>query len=297
MRSIPALAALFVFTISIAPARAADTPAAPPAAAAVAASAAPRDPKLPAGEADAKQALDNSPRHGEFIDIPYLEGKPALRTYVVYPERKDRAGVVVLIHEIFGLSDWLRAVADQFAKDGFIAVAPDLISGLGPNGGGTEACASRDDVVKLVRQLTYDETKARLAAVHAYVKTIPSANGKWATAGFCWGGGRSFQVACEKDAPQAAVVFYGVSPDSAALLNLHAPVLGNYGGDDARVTSTIAPAQALLKPVKGARYEPNVYDGAGHGFLRDQAGRDGANLKATQKAWPKTIEFLRKNLK
>jgi carboxymethylenebutenolidase len=297
MRPILALALLSAVTLSITPARAADTPAAAPAAAAVAAPAAPRDPKLPAGEADAKQVLETSPRHGEFIDIPYTEGKPALRTYIVYPERKDKAGVVILIHEIFGLSDWLRAVADQFAKDGFIAIAPDLISGLGPNGGGTEACASRDDVVKLVRQLTYDETKARLAAVHAYAKTIPSANGKWGTVGFCWGGGRSFQTACETDAPQAAVVFYGVSPDSAALLNLHSPVLGNYGGDDARVTSTIAPAQATLKAVKGSRYEPNVYDGAGHGFLRDQSGRDGANLKATQKAWPKTIEFLRKNLK
>lgn len=297
MRSIPTLAALFIFTIAVSPARGADTPATAAASAATTVPAPARDPKLPAGDADAKQALDTSPRHGEFIDIPYLDGKPALRTYVVYPERKDKAGVVILIHEIFGLTDWLRAVADQFAKDGFIAVAPDLISGLGPNGGGTEACASRDDVVKLVRQLTYDETKARLAAVHAYVKTIPSANGKWATAGFCWGGGRSFQTACESDAPQAAVVFYGVSPDSAALLKLHAPVLGNYGGDDARVTSTIAPAQSVLKAVKGSRYEPNVYDGAGHGFLRDQAGRDGANLKATQRAWPKTIEFLRKKLK
>lgn len=256
-----------------------------------------RDPNLPASELTAKQALDSSPRHGEFIDIPYGEGKPALRTYIVYPERKDKAGVVILIQEIFGLSDWLRATADQFAKEGFIAVAPDLISGMGPNGGGTESCATRDDVVKLVRQLTYDETKARLDAVHAYAKTIPSANGKWGTVGFCWGGGRSFQYACEPDAPQAAVVFYGVSPDSATLLHLRAPVQGNYGGDDARVTSTIAPAQAQLKAVKGAKYEPAVYDGAGHGFLRDQAGRDGANLKAAQKAWPRTIAFLRQNLK
>ena len=295
MRSIHALAALCALTLPVTPAAATDKPAATPVATAV--PAAPRDPQLPAGEADARQVLETSPRHGEFIDIPYTEGKPALRTYVVYPERKDKAGVVVLIHEIFGLSDWLRAVADQFAKAGFIAVAPDLISGLGPNGGGTEACASRDEVVKLVRQLTYDETKARLAAVRAYVKTIPAANGRWASVGFCWGGGRSFQTACEADAPQAAVVFYGVAPDSAALLHLAAPVLGQYGGDDARVTSTIAPAQAVLKHVKGARYEPLVYDGAGHGFLRDQAGRDGANLKATQKAWPRTVEFLRKNLK
>ena len=272
---------------------AADTPAPPSASATVTV----RDGRLPASELDAKHVLETSPRHGEFIDIPYGAGKPALRTYIVYPERKDKAGVVVLIHEIFGLSDWLRAVADQFAKEGFIAIAPDLISGYGPNGGGTEACASRDDVVKLVRQLTYEETRARVGAVRAYAKTIPSANGKLGTVGFCWGGGRSFEYACEDDAPQAAVVFYGVSPDSATLLHLHAPVLGNYGGDDARVTATIAPAQAVLKGVKGAKFDPAVFDGAGHGFLRDQAGRNGANLKAAQKAWPRTIAFFKQNLK
>jgi carboxymethylenebutenolidase len=254
------------------------------------------DPKLPPSEATAKQALDTTPRHGEFIDVPGAPGGPALRTWISYPETKDKAGVVVVIHEVFGLSDWIRGVADQLAEDGFIAVVPDFISGLGPGGGGTDSVSSRDDVVKLVRSLTPDEMGKRMAAVRAWTKTIPSANGKVATMGFCWGGGQSFVAAASSPAPDAAVVYYGSSPDSATLLAVAAPVLGNYGGDDERVNATIPAAEKSLKAQK-TTYDPNVYDGAGHGFLRQQEGRDGANLRATQKAWPKTITFLKKYLR
>ena len=250
---------------------------------------------LPAGEERAKEALDTSPRHGEYVDVAYGTNKP-LRTWIVYPERRDKAGVVLIISEIYGLSDWLRAVADQVAADGFIAVAPDLISGLGPGGGGTDSCATRDDVVKLIRQLTIEETNARLDAVRAYTRTIAAANGKLATLGFCWGGGRSFSYAATPNPPQAAVVFYGSSPDSAALLAVRAPVLGHYGGDDARVNATIEPAKQALAKL-GRAYEPHVYDGAGHGFLRGQSLREGANLRATQQAWPRTVAFLRKYLR
>jgi carboxymethylenebutenolidase len=256
---------------------------------------APRDPNLPAGEDAARAALDASPRHGEFVDIA-RPGAVPIRTWIVYPERKDKAGVVLLIHEIYGLSDWMRGVADQLAREGFIAVAPDLISGMGPGGGGTDSVASRDDVVKLVRALTPEETEARLAVVRAWATKLPAANGRIATMGFCWGGGRSFLCAATRPAPDAAVVFYGTSPDSARLTQIAAPVLGNYGGDDARVNATIEPAQTILGKL-GRSYEPHIYDGAGHGFLRAQALRDGANLKATQEAWPRTVAFLHKHLK
>jgi carboxymethylenebutenolidase len=261
----------------------------------VAAAPRPRDPDLPPGEEQAKAALEASPRHGEFVDIA-REGAAPIRTWIVYPERKDKAGVVLLIHEIYGLSDWMRGVADQLARDGFIAVAPDLISGLGPGGGGTDSVASRDDVVKLVRGLTPEETQARLDAVRAYAMKLPAATGKVATMGFCWGGARSFGYAASEPPIQAAVVFYGTSPDSATLPAIKAPVLGLYGGDDARVNATIEPARAALGKLKRS-YEPHVFEGAGHGFLRAQSGREGANLKATQKAWPLALGFLRKHLK
>src|SRR5262249_25737318 len=281
---------------------AAATPAAPAASApaasaspAVAAPAAPRDPNLPAGEADAKAQLEKSPRHGELVDVKMASGAP-VKTWIVYPERKDKAGVVIVIHEIFGLSDWIRAVADQVARDGFIAVAPDLISGHGPGGGGTDSAGSRDDVVKLIRELTPEEVTTRLNAIREWAIKLPAANGKSATIGFCWGGGQSFAYASNQPSLNAAVVYYGVSPSAEALAKVKAPVLGLYGGDDARVDATIPPAEAEMKKL-GKTYEPHLYDGAGHGFLRAQADRNGANLKATQQAWPRMIAFLRENLK
>lgn len=266
---------------------------APPAAAAHPAAA--RDESLPAGEGEAKAALDRSPRHGEYVDVKLPSGTP-IRTWISYPERKDKAPVVLVIHEIFGLSDWIRAVADQLAREGFIAVAPDLVSGLGPNGGGSESAASRDDVVKLVRKLTPEEAIARLNVVRDYAAKLPAANGRSATVGFCWGGGTSFAYAAAQPALGAAVVYYGVSPDAAALARIKAPVLGLYGGDDARVDATIPPAEAEMRRL-GKSYEPHVYEGAGHGFLRQQDGRGGANLKATKDAWPRTVAFFREHLK
>jgi carboxymethylenebutenolidase len=272
------------------------TPAVPPATTpAAAVDSVARDPNLPAHEHNAKAALDTSPRHGEMVEIAWAKDKPPLRTWVAFPERKDKAGVVIVIQEIFGLTDWLRAVGDQLAREGFIALVPDLISGLGPNGGGTESVASRDEVVKLVRGLTPDETLLRLNAVRAYAAKLPASSGKVATMGFCWGGARSFAYAAATPPPDAAVVYYGSSPDSAAVLSVKAPVLGLYGGDDARVNATIEPAKAALKPLNRF-YEANLYEGAGHGFLRAQLGREGANMKATQQAWPRTIAFLREHL-
>lgn len=283
-----------------------EKPAAPPPAQATpkaaepakpAAPAAARDEKLPPSEEQAKAALEKSPRHGEYVDVKLPSGGTPIRTWVAYPERKDKAGVVIVIHEIYGLSDWIRSVADQLARDGFIAVAPDLISGLGPNGGGTDSVASRDDVVKLVRGLTPEDATARLNAVHDWAVKLPAANGKSATLGFCWGGARSFAYAASQPALDAAVVFYGTSPEAADLARIKVPVLGHYGSDDARVNATIGPAEAEMKKLGKAAYEPHIYEGAGHGFLRAQDGREGANLKATQQAWPRTLAFLRQHLK
>jgi carboxymethylenebutenolidase len=242
----------------------------------------------------AAAALESSPRHGEWVDVQYAGGTP-IRTFVVYPERKDSAPVVIVIHEIYGLTDWLRSVADQLAADGFIAVAPDLISGLGPGGGGTESAGSRDEVVKLIRGLSPEEAYRRLDAVRLYAVQIPAANGRTATVGFCWGGSRSFGYATHQPALDAAVVYYGSSPDEDALARIEAKVLGLYGGDDARVNATIPPAAEKMKTLRKT-YEREIYEGAGHGFLRNQSGRDGANMKATKKAWPRTVKFLRKSL-
>jgi carboxymethylenebutenolidase len=217
-----------------------------------------------------------------------------VHAWIVHPERKDKAPVVIVIHEIFGLTDWIRAVADELAAAGFIAVAPDLLSGKGPGGGGTDAFASRDDVTKAVSSLPREEVIGRLDAVRRYALALPSAAGKSATIGFCWGGSTSFAYAAAQPDLNAAVVYYGTAPDPSALAAVHAPVLGLYGGNDARVSATIDGTRDKMKEL-GKSYEPHVFDGAGHGFLRAQGGEDGANQKAAEEAWPVTIAFLRRH--
>lgn len=242
-------------------------------------------PSLPPSEDTAKARLESSPRHGEMASVD-VGGTP-VHTWVVYPERRDKAPVVVVIHEIFGLTDWIRAVADQLAADGFIAVAPDLLSGKGAGGGGTETYPSRDAAVQAVSALSRDEVMTRLDAVRAWALTLPAANGRSASIGFCWGGGQSFAWALRQDGLDGAVVYYGPAP--APPTGGRAPIIGLYGGDDARVNATIEPAKAAL----GTRYAPHVFGGAGHGFLRAQSGQSGANLRATEQAWPLTLAFLR----
>lgn len=250
---------------------------------------------IPPGEEGAKAALEKSPRHHEWVKVSVPGSKTEISSFIVYPERKDKAPVVVVIMEIFGLTDWLRAVTDQLAADGFIAIAPDLLSGRGPNSGGTDAFASRDDIVKAVSGLSPAEVAGMLNAVKEYATSLPAATGKFATVGFCWGGGMSFNYAAVQPELSAAVVYYGVSPPLEALDKIRAPVLGLYGEDDARVVSTVKPAEQKMKEL-GKVYAVHIYKDAGHGFLRAQEGRNGANLEASRLAWPAAIEFLKKYL-
>ena len=250
--------------------------------------------RLPPDADGATAALKRSSRHQEWVDINVPGSTTPLKTFVVYPERKEKAGVVIVIHEIFGLSDWVRGVADQLAEDGFIAIAPDLLSGKGPNGGGTAELA--DKATQVIRTLTPAEILAGLNAVREYGLKLPASNGKTGVVGYCWGGSESFNYAVNQPALNAAVVYYGTSPsDPAAYAKVNAPVLGLYGGNDARVDATIPTAEENMKK-NGKSYQPNIFEGAGHGFLRQQTGANGANMKATEKAWPMTIEFFRKYL-
>lgn len=243
----------------------------------------------------AAQALLDSPRHGEWIDVPLPDSETTIRTWVVYPERSDTAPVVIVIHEIFGLTDWIRAVADRLAAEGFIAVAPDLLSGKGPGGGGTDSFEG-DAVRAAIRGLSDDEVAQRLDAVRAHALAFPSAGESSATIGFCWGGTASFMYATRQAELNAAIVFYGTAPEAGRLGTIKCPVLGLYGGDDNRVTSTVGPTEAAMKE-RELEFTSHVYQGAGHGFLRQQTGRDGANDRAARAAWKETLAFLRARLK
>ena len=254
---------------------------------------------LPPGTAEhAARALKESSRHGEWADIKMPDG--VLKAWVVYPERSQKAGVVLVIHDIRGMSDMARAMGDQLAQDGFIAVVPDFLSGKGPNGGGTESLGA--EAGKTIQSLTPAHVVARLNAAMDYGKKLPSSSGKTGVIGFCWGGARSFGFAAAQPALNAAVVYYGDAPGSAdntqetTLANVKAPVLGLYAGNDARINATLPPTEAAMKKL-GKSYELHTYEGAGHGFMFSQAGAGGANLKAAQESWRVVLQFFRKNLR
>ncbi len=248
---------------------------------------------LPAGNDGAVARLDASPRHGEWVKYDAGAGD-SVTAWVVFPERSDEAPVVVVIHEIYGLTDWIRGVADQLAAAGFIAIAPDLLSGKGPGGGGTDS-VDQQGAVRLVRELDRGEVVRRLNGAVKYATGLPAASSQFGVVGYCWGGSTSFAYAAAQPDLGAAVVYYGSSPDAEALARIEAPVLGLYGGDDERVNATIPPAEQEMKRL-GKRYEYEIYEGAGHGFLRQQSGREGANMRATEQAWPRTIAFFKAEL-
>src|SRR6202453_3317304 len=218
----------------------------------------------------AKTRLEASPRHHEYV--PLKHGNRTVQAFVVYPEVKTKAPVVILIHEIFGLSDWAKEMADELAAQGFIVVAPDLLSGFGPNGGGSSEFASQDAAVKAVSGLDPEVVLADLDAAADYGKKLPAGNGKIAVTGFCWGGGKSFAFATHRKDLSAAFVFYGTGP--ADVTTITAPVYGFSAGNDARIGATIPATTAAMKAA-GKKYEPVTYDGAGHGFMR--AGEDPTN--------------------
>ena len=250
-----------------------------------------KQPHLPAAFLTAASTFANSPRRKEWIDIPL--GDVKLRTLLVYPDGNAPAPAVIVMQHGVGLDTWMRAVADQLASQGFIAIAPDLWSGLGPGGGGWDSFEFVDDAIRAAAgRLTAQETMRRYKAARDYALKLPRANGKTASLGFCAGGGNSFRFAAEVPDLNAAVVFYGVAPDNADLARINAPVLGLYGENDARVTSTVEATTAAMKKL-GKRYEPHVYPRATHSFVLFQD--PGGNPAAVEAAWTRAIAFLREN--
>jgi len=234
----------------------------------------------------AKARLEKSSRHGEWVE--YKSGERTIKAFVVYPERKDKAPVVLVIHEIFGLTDWVRGVCDQLAEAGVIAIAPDLLSG--------QTYSDVDGARKAIAALPKEQVQADLDAASVYALKLPAANGSLAVCGFCWGGGWTFSYANMNPKLKAAYSFYGVAlNDATDVAKVACPVYGFYAENDERVNATIPKAEELMKAA-GKKYDPVTYKGAGHGFMGSQGGAVGANLKAAQESWPMVVEFYRKNL-
>ena len=251
----------------------------------------------------AKQRADKSPRHQEWINVK--NGARTVNSFLVYPEVKNKATAVIVIHEIFGMSDWVRSLTDQLAEAGYIAIAPDLLSGMGPKGGGSSEFDG-NAVRQAIGNLPPDQITADLNAVAEYLAKLPACNGKVAVCGFCYGGTQTFRFATNRSSLKAAFVFYGSGPDSnEAIAKIKCPVYGFYGGNDNRINATIPRTQEMMKAA-GKPYEPVTYEGAGHGFMR--AGEDPtaseatpeakamkeANKKARDEAWVRWKDILKK---
>ena len=242
----------------------------------------------------AKARLEKSPRHMEWVKIKY-DGRE-VNCFVAYPEVKDKATAVIVIHEIMGLTDWVRGVTDQLAEAGYIAIAPDFLSGSATNGGGTAELGGGDAVRKAISSLKPEQITADLNAAVDYAAKLPACNGKVAVGGFCWGGTQTFRFATNNKNVKAGFAFYGSGPEKEDdIARIACPVFGFYGGNDNRVNATIPKSTELMKKA-GKTYEPVIYEGAGHGFMRAGEAPDAnaANKKARDEAWTRMKDVLKK---
>jgi carboxymethylenebutenolidase len=246
---------------------------------------------IPASGGTAADRLAKSPRHAEWVAIK-LGATDSVMAWVVYPERKDKAPVVIAIHENTGINTWTRGVADQLAADGFIGIAPDLTTMF--RTGDLKADPAPDAGRAAIGQVTPEMGNKIIDAVAKYGMSLPAALPKYGIVGFCWGGGRSFLHATHSPGLGASVVYYGSPPTPEQMANIKAPVLGLYGGNDARIDATIPGTDSTMKRL-GKSYEYEIFEGAGHGFLRGQ-DNNAPNTAAAQKAWPRTIAFFKARL-
>lgn len=241
-----------------------------------------------------KDELEKSPRHGEWVKITAAD-EHVVNAFIVFPEVKEPATAIIVIHEIFGLTDWIRLVADRLAADGFVAICPDLLSGMGPDGGGTDSFDSGDDVRREIRNLSKERVNTDLDAVRKYVSDLPSTNDKVAISGFCWGGARTFSYAVHSDEIVGAFVFYGSAPKVEDIPKISVPVYGFYGENDNRINATIDATKEAADAAE-VTYQPVIYEDVGHGFLR-RGMMDNANdtqKAAVKSAWERWITLLGK---
>lgn len=242
----------------------------------------------------AKERIEKSPRHLEWVKVK--NGDREVNSFIAFPEVKDKATAVIVIHEIFGLTDWVRGVADQLAEAGYIAIAPDLLSGMAPGGGGTAELGGSDGARRVIGTLPPEQITADLEATVAYLKSLPACNGKVAVAGFCWGGSQTFRFATNTKDIVAAFPFYGTGPDKLEdIQRITVPVHGFYGGNDARVNASLPTSEAHAKEA-GKTFEPVIYKDAGHGFMRAGEAPDAseANRQGRTDAWKRWKALLEK---
>lgn len=240
---------------------------------------------------DALARLEASPRHHEWVTVE--AGDRGVHAFLAFPERAEGARPVVVIHENRGLTDWVRGFADALAEAGYLAIAPDLLSGFDAEHDRTSDFATSDDARTALYELDPDGVTRALAAVQAYVEALPAAEGGAAVVGFCWGGAQAFRYAADADGLAAAFVFYGSPPAAEAIPRIGAPVYGFYGENDARINATIEATESAMGAA-GKTYEPVIYPAVGHAFMRagDAPDADAATRRARDDAFARLTGLL-----
>lgn len=234
--------------------------------------------------------LQKSPRHLEWVDLP--QGDRQLKCFVAYPEVAQKAPAVLLIHEIFGLTDWVRSTADELAEAGFLVIAPDLLSG---NGKGTSDLGGDDAARKAIASLNPDQITADLQCAGDYARQLPASSGQLSVVGFCWGGSQSFGFATQNPELRAALVFYGAGPSRPDdFADIQCPVYGFYAENDARIGQTLPQTTQWMQEA-GKTFLAETYGGAGHAFMRLGQAPEAtpANAQARQSAWRRMLTILR----
>ena len=241
----------------------------------------------------ALQQLEESPRHHEWVQVEY-DGR-SVHSFVAYPQTSENTLSVIVIHENRGLTDWVRSFADRVAEAGYIAIAPDLLSNFNEDHQRTSDFESSDAARDALYTLEPGQITDDLKAVQEYISNVPSSNGTIVVAGFCWGGSQTFRFATNSDMPAAFMVFYGSAPDDPeAVQRISSPVYGFYGENDQRINSGIPAIEEMMNEF-GKRYDYEIYDDAGHAFMRSGANPDGpeANREAREAAWERLKELFK----
>jgi carboxymethylenebutenolidase len=221
--------------------------------------------------------------HSEYVK--YISGRDTITAYLAYPERAEPAPAVIVIHDIYGMSDRLRPAVELLAQRGFVAIGPDLLS----RRGGTSAVA--DSARRFIMSLHPDTVTQDLDATYAYLKTIRAVRpDRIGVIGFCWGGGQSFRYATNNPGLRAFVVCYGSGPDTAALARIKAKGFGVYAENDARINTGLTDLTAALQRAR-VDYQHQVYPGVGHAFLQTREKPEVADS-----AWAAIERFFREQL-
>ncbi len=240
----------------------------------------------------ALEQLEKSPRHHEWVEV--ASGERIVHSFVAYPEKSEDALAVIVIHENRGLTDWVRSFADQMAAEGYIAIAPDLLSGFSKATPKTSDFANSDAARDAIYQLDPEQVTQDLEAVRKYIADVPASIGKVAVMGFCWGGSQTFRFATNSDQIVVAMPFYGTAPEAyEAIQQISIPVYGFYGENDQRVNATIENTAAMMKKADKT-YQYEIYQGAGHAYMRN--GDDPQGDDASQDAKQKSMQRIKKIL-